>query len=97
MTIMDKKINELMKILEKENWKAIEIETVGGAVSVKFVLHKPKYKFIKKTEMIQFCDIITDKKILIDIYCATEIVIDEKKEEFEIELYLEDYVNMKMY
>lgn len=39
MTIMDKKINKLMKILEKENWKAIEIETVGGAVSVKFVLH----------------------------------------------------------
>lgn len=63
MTIIDRKIKELMKILEKENWKAIEIETVGGVVSVKFVLHKPKYKFLKTTEMIQFYDRITDKKI----------------------------------
>lgn len=39
MTIMDKKINKLMKILEKENWKAIEIETVGGAVSVLSLIH----------------------------------------------------------
>lgn len=93
MTIMDKKINKLMKILEKENWKAIEIETVG----VKFVLHKPKYKFLKTTEMIQFYDRITDKKILIDIYCATEIVINEEKQEYEIELYHEEYVKMKMY
>lgn len=97
MTIMDKKINKLMKILEKENWKAIEIETVGGSVSVKFVLHKPKYKFLKTTEMIQFYDRITDKKILIDIYCATEIVINEEKQEYEIELYHEEYVKMKMY
>lgn len=96
MAIINRKIKELMKILEKENWKAIEIETVG-AVSVKFVLHKPKYKFLKTTEMIQFYDRITDKKILIDIYCATEIVINEKKQEYEIELYHEEYVKMKMY
>lgn len=77
MAIIDRKIKELMKILEKENWKAIEIETVG-AISIKFVLHKPKYKFLKRKGMIQFYDKIADKKMLIDIYCATEIAINEK-------------------
>lgn len=38
------KIKELIAILEKENWNAIDFETVG-AVTIKFALHKPKYKF----------------------------------------------------
>ena len=63
----------------------------------KLLFSHTKYKFLKTTEMIQFYDRITDKKTLIDIYCATEIVINEEKQEYEIELYHEEYVKMKMY
>lgn len=45
MNIIDKKIKELITILEKENWKAIDFETVG-AVTIKFALHKPKYRYL---------------------------------------------------
>lgn len=96
MNIIDKKIKELITILEKENWKAIDFETVG-AVTIKFVLHKPKYRYLKTKDRIQLYDRLTDKKVIIDIYVATDIKIDTEAEEYEIQLDNDQYVKMKMY
>lgn len=90
------KIKELIVILEKENWNAIDFETVG-AVTIKFVLHKPKYKFLKNKNYIQLYDKITDKKVLIDIYMATDIKINTEAEEYEIQLDNDQYVKIKVY
>lgn len=90
------KIKELIAILEKENWNAIDFETVG-AVTIKFVLHKPKYKFLKSKNYIQLYDKITDKKVLIDIYMATDIKINTEAEEYEIQLDNDQYVKIKVY
>lgn len=96
MNKIDKKVEELKSILEKQNWKAIEFETVG-AVTIKFALHKPKYTFLKSTNCIKLCDKITDKQVIIDIYIATEIEINEKLQQYEIMLDNDQYIKMKMY
>ncbi len=96
MNRINKMINELITILEKEKWNAIDFQTVG-AVTIKFALHKPKYKFLKSKNYIQLYDKITDKKVLIDIYMATDIKINIEAEEYEIELDNDQYVKMKMY
>lgn len=96
MNIIDKKIKELITILEKENWKAIDFETVG-AVTIKFALHKPKYRYLKTKDCIQLYDRLTDKQVIIDIYIATDIKINTEAKEYEIQLDNDQYVKMKMY
>lgn len=93
---MDKKINELITILQKQDWKAIDFETIG-TVSVKITLHKPKYELIKRKECIQLCDSVTDKMVIIDMVVATEIIINEEKQEYEIQLDNDQYIKMRMY
>lgn len=94
MNIIDEKIKELIKILEKQEYVIMEFETVG-AVSIKFLLHKPKYTFLKTKECIKLCDKITMKTVLIDIYTAVDIKINKELQQYEIMLDNGQYIKMK--
>lgn len=93
---IDKQINELMTILQKQDWKTIDFETIG-TISIKFTLYSPKYESIKKREFVQLCDSITDKRVIIDMVVATEIIINEEKQEYEIQLDNDQHIKMKLY
>lgn len=43
---IDKKIKELITILEKEEWTMIDFEAVG-TLNIQISLHKPKYRYLK--------------------------------------------------
>lgn len=96
MNKIDKKISELITILERQNWLSIEFETVG-TITIKFTLHKPKYRFLKTTNCIQLYDRLTEKKVIIDIYTANRIEINEEVQEYKIILDNGQYVRIKMY
>lgn len=95
MNIIEEKIKQVINILNRQDWTAIEFETTG-MVYVKFVLHKPKYKLMKKLDRVKLYDNHTDKKVIIDLYTATAIYINEDLKEYEIQLGNEQYVKLKM-
>lgn len=96
MNRIDKQINDLFAILEKQEWNAIEVEIVG-TITIKMVLYKPQYSLIKERNCIQLYDNITDKRVIIDIVVATEIIINEQIQEYIIELDNDQNIKMKMY
>lgn len=95
MNSMDRKINELISILEKQEWNAIELE-LDSNVNIKMTLHKPKYKFIKKSKIIQLHDNITNKKVAITMCTALSIKINEEFSQYEIKLDGEQYIKLKI-
>lgn len=95
MTTMDRKINELLAILKKQEWTAIEFETTGY-ISAKFILHKPKYSFPKNKQIIKLGDNKTDKQVTIDIYAAVELEINEEMQEYEILLDNYQYIKLNI-
>lgn len=95
MNRIEIKIKEMINILERQDWTAIEFETIG-TVSIKFVLHKPKYRLMKKLDRARLYDKHTDKKVIIDLYTATDIYINEDLKEYEIQLGNDQFVKLKM-
>lgn len=93
---IDKKIKELITILEKEEWTIIDFEAVG-TLNIQISLHKPKYRYLKTKDYIQLYDKITGKKVAIDIITARKIEINEALKEYEILLDNGQYIKMKMY
>lgn len=96
MNTIDKQINELKEILEKQNWRAIEVDTTG-AIAIQLVLHKPKYRYLKTIQCIKLYDKLTDKKIIIDIVTANEIKINENINLYSITFDNGQAIKLKMY
>ena len=93
---IDRQVNELIKILEKQKWTSIEFLTVGY-VTLNITLYKPKYKYITKGNYIQLYDKISNNRVRIDIYTATDICINEQEQIYEIQLYNNQYIKLKIY
>jgi len=96
MNTIDIKINKLKEILEKQSPRAIDFEMVG-AVTIRFVLHKPKYRYLKTKQSIQFYDKLTEKRVIIDIITATDIEINEDINLYNIRLDNGQIIKFKMY
>ena len=96
MNIIDLKINKLKEIFVNQKWCVLEVE-ITGAVSAYFILQKPKYRYLEAECSLQFCDILTEKSIIIDIITAKEIEINEDINLYEISLDNGQEIKLKMY
>lgn len=96
MNRIERKINQLLDIFEKEKWEAVRIE-IAGDIEIKIVLYKPTYKFLERKGDIQLYDKMTKNKVLIHIFSAGEIEINKKQNKYEILLNNGQYVKMKIY
>ena len=81
---IDKKINELIEVLKKEQYKNIEVEAVG-AVCIKFAMSEPKYKYKARKGTMEWSNTSAKLKLVIDIFSAREIKINRILKTYEIE------------
>ena len=70
---IDRQVNELIKILEKQKWTSIEFLTVGY-VTLNITLYKPKYKYITKGNYIQIYVLMNRNKFMKYSYITTNIL-----------------------
>ena len=94
MSRIDRQVNELIKILEKQEWTSIKFLTVGY-VTLNVTLYMPEYKYITRGNCIQLYDRLSNNKVI--IYTATEIYINELKQIYEIQLDNNQYIKLKIY
>ena len=91
---VEKKIDNLIEILGANEYIKIDI-TIVGYVTTVITLDYPKFEYIKSKRQLKFYN--SKETVIINIWASSDIIIDNKKMEYQILLECDESITLKMY